>query len=72
MVAAKALQKGRTSIRKQPAWIQDSFAVGNSFHYRNKNCLAHNTLNLSVLLSILGAIGAFCGLYFGQRKCMPT
>lgn len=62
MVTTKALQKGRTSIRKQPAWIQDSFAVGNSFHYRKKNPIAHNALNLSVLVSIIGAIGVLCYL----------
>ncbi|MGK7904057.1 MAG: hypothetical protein AB4352_22135 [Hormoscilla sp.] len=57
MVAAKALDRGKTSIRKQPQWIQDSFFLGNDFHYRKKNCLPHNALNLSVLLSSIGAIG---------------
>ncbi|MBO1350095.1 MAG: hypothetical protein EBE86_023185 [Hormoscilla sp. GUM202] len=61
------MQKGRTSIRKQPEWIQDSFfhrsgKIGNSFHYRHKNQIAHNHLNLSVLFFILGAIGGFCYL----------
>jgi len=62
MVATKALDRGKTSIRKQPQWIQDSFFLGLDYHYRKKNCLAHNALNLSVLGLILGAIGACCGL----------
>jgi len=36
--------------------------IGNSFHYRHKNQIAHNPLNLSILFFILGAIGGFCYL----------
>ena len=37
----------------QPDWIRRAIAVGNQFHYRKRNLVLHNALNLSVLTLLL-------------------
>lgn len=51
------LLEKRISLRSQPQWIQQGIKLGNSFHYRQKRNLIHNSLNLVTLVSILVFIG---------------
>ncbi|NKB17204.1 MAG: hypothetical protein HC770_02260 [Pseudanabaena sp. CRU_2_10] len=47
----------RASLRSQPEWIQQGIKLGNAFHYRQKNPVIHNSLNISASISILTFIG---------------
>ncbi|MEM7794806.1 MAG: fatty acid desaturase [Cyanobacteria bacterium P01_C01_bin.118] len=55
--------KTRLSLQDQPAWIQTGIQLGNHFHYRRKQPVVHNGLNLSVLFLIL--MGLACLFYLG-------
>lgn len=48
-------------LRKQPEWIKQSIKLGNTFHYRKKIPIIHNTFNIFTLCIILSGIGGlFC------------
>lgn len=50
--------KTRVSFRCQPQWLKESVLLGNQFHYRKKNPLIHNFINLTVLgLILLAGLG---------------
>jgi fatty acid desaturase len=51
------LLERRTSLRSQLEWIQQGIKLGNTFHYRQKKTVIHNSLNIVVLLFILTEIG---------------
>lgn len=42
---------------RQPQWIQAGIALGNQFHYRKKNPLTHNLVNLSLFTFLVAAVG---------------
>jgi fatty acid desaturase len=48
-------------LETPPQWIKEGIKLGNTFHYRQKNSLIHNSLNILVLLLILTAIA---GLFY--------
>jgi fatty acid desaturase len=46
---------------QQPRWILDGIAAGNRYHFRRKDPLRHNAINLSALSILLAAVGAVIG-----------
>lgn len=43
---------------KQARWLTDSVVLGNQFHYRTKNPLIHNAINLGAMFLLLSGIVA--------------
>jgi fatty acid desaturase len=43
---------------KNTSWIRAAIATGNTFHYKKKNVLRHNALNLFIFSTLVGAIVA--------------
>lgn len=56
------LLKRSTPLSQEPEWIRQGIFIGNRFHYRHKNPLVHNSLNLSAIALILGELLAICCL----------
>ena len=54
----------RTSLKKQPKWIQEGILLGNNFHYIQQKPLIHNSINLSCLTLI--SIAIFTLAYIGK------
>ena len=54
----------RTSLKKQPKWIQEGVLLGNKFHYIKQKPLIHNSINLSYLMLI--NVGLFILAYSGK------
>jgi len=52
--------KRSTPLSQEPEWIRQGTFLGNRFHYRHKNPLIHNSLNLSVLSVILAGMLGLC------------
>ena len=57
------LVEKRISPRTQPQWIRQGKKIGNSFHYRQKKTVVHNSLNIVMLTLILAFVGEL--LYWG-------
>lgn len=64
MQSKKRSQK-RVSLRAQPQWIREGILLGNTFHFRQQKSTHHNTLNISILISILLGMGGLC--YLGMQ-----
>lgn len=62
------LLEKRASLRSQPEWIQQGIKLGHAFHYRHKRSVIHNSLNISLSISILIFIG---GLFYLGRILPP-
>ena len=41
------------SLKSQPQWIRQGIKLGNTYHYRQKKALIHNSLNIAMLILIL-------------------
>jgi fatty acid desaturase len=45
-----------TAVAKNPDWIRQAIILGNEFHYKKKNPLLHNAINLFTFTMLLAAI----------------
>ena len=57
-----SLLKRSTPLRQQPEWLRQGILLGNRFHYRQKNPLVHNSLNLSIAILLLAVMLGICSL----------
>lgn len=58
------LAQKRITLESQPQWIQQGIKLGNTYHYRQKKTVVHNSLNLAMLILILAFVVSL--LYLGN------